>query len=71
MGYDGHSYITQIGTVRWLVVDDEGVDWELLIPNSLLNPTNKTRLLSPQHLDQQLAHTEYTKHRTHLSHHGL
>jgi hypothetical protein len=65
MGYDGaHSYITKMGTIRWVVVDDDGIDREILIPDSLFNPTNTTRLLSPQHLAQQLAPLESTKNGT-------
>jgi hypothetical protein len=53
-GYDGsHSVNTHIRTIRWVLADDSGIYWNLIIPASLYNPTNKTRLLSPQHFARQ------------------
>jgi hypothetical protein len=55
IGYESsHSYITQVGTIQWNVVVDIGVTRQLTIPESLFNPTNKARLLSPQHLAQHM-----------------
>jgi hypothetical protein len=57
-------FVSAFKTIRWVVVDDDGVDRQLLIPDTLFNPTNTTRLLYPQHLSQQLALHESTKHGT-------
>jgi Reverse transcriptase (RNA-dependent DNA polymerase) len=46
--------ITHTGTVIWKVLDDEGAVQTLRIPNSLLVPEAKARLLSPQHLAQEI-----------------
>ena len=49
------------GTLLWRWEDDQGQEHKFLIPNSLLIPSEKCRLLSPQHLaktrqdDQNLA----------------
>jgi GAG-pre-integrase domain len=59
VGYNGEKeFSTHQGTIRWMIDNDEGLPQEVLIPNSLLVPTNKTRLLSPQHLAQVLKSKE-------------
>jgi hypothetical protein len=45
--------ITHIGTISWAVLDDLGVRRTILLPNSVLVPAAKTRLLSPQHMAQE------------------
>jgi hypothetical protein len=47
------SRISHIGTLCWRIIDDEGEVREMRIPNSLLVPEAKVRLLSPQHLAQE------------------
>jgi len=52
-GFTGKS--TQgihVGTIRWMIEDDEGVVHEFLIPDSLYVPEGSSRLLSPQHWAQ-------------------
>ncbi len=44
--------ITQKGTLAWKMMDDTGVQHEIQLPDSLLVPTSKIRLLSPQHWAQ-------------------
>lgn len=46
------------GTILWSVLDDDGVQHELRIPNSYYAPDIPIRLLSPQHLAQVLAPSE-------------
>jgi GAG-pre-integrase domain len=59
VGYNGErEYSTHQGTIRWYIDNDDGQAQELLIPNSLLVPTNETRLLSPQHLAQTMKRKE-------------
>lgn len=54
-GYGGSlTKITHKGTVAWKVLDDQGTLREIKIPNSFLVPTSNTRLLSPQHMAQEL-----------------
>jgi Reverse transcriptase (RNA-dependent DNA polymerase)/GAG-pre-integrase domain len=48
------SKISHTGTIMWRVLDDAGAVQTLRIPNSLLVPEAKVRLLSPQHLAQEL-----------------
>jgi hypothetical protein len=54
-GIGGHQKGKWIGTVKWLVVDDQGQRHELLIPNTILVPKGSIpfRLLSPQHFGQE------------------
>jgi Reverse transcriptase (RNA-dependent DNA polymerase) len=54
-GFGGSSTrITHEGTIRWNITDDGGIAREILIPRSLYVPEGRTRLLSPQHMAQQL-----------------
>lgn len=56
--------VTHIGTIKWTVLDDSGTSREILLPGSLLVPSNITRLLSPQHL-AQVTNKPGTSHKTH------
>jgi GAG-pre-integrase domain len=54
-GYGGTStIITHKGTIEWKIQDDEGTTQTLTIPNSYYVPTSSNRLLSPQHMAQQM-----------------
>jgi len=44
----------KMGTIRWRWLDDDGKIHTFLIPKSYYVPQGKVRLLSPQHLAQQL-----------------
>ena len=44
--------ISCIGTILWKVIDDDGVEQEIQIPNSLFVPTAGARLLSPHQVSQ-------------------
>jgi GAG-pre-integrase domain len=64
-GYSGtQTPITHQGTIRWWVADDEGTSRELRIPNSFFVPSSTTRLLSPQHMSQQMNDNFPTKRGT-------
>ena len=41
--------IEKKGTLKWLIEDDKGNIHKIVIPNSLLVPDGRQRLLSPQH----------------------
>jgi hypothetical protein len=41
--------ITYIGTLRWVITDDDGVTHAFVVPNSFLVPNSGVKLLSPQH----------------------
>jgi hypothetical protein len=45
--------ISHIGTVRWKVSDDQGIDHDITIPNTYYVPGCGIRLLSPQHWAQE------------------
>ena len=55
-----HATATFTGTVRWCIYDALGVRRTLLIPNTICVPSAPYRLLSPQHLDQELMPHETT-----------
>jgi hypothetical protein len=48
----GQAVSTHIGTVRWLIVDDNGSRHELLIPGTRFQASLPFRLLCPQHVAQ-------------------
>jgi hypothetical protein len=48
------TQITHMGTIRWKIADNNGVVQTLTIPNSFFVPTGTVRLLSPQHLAQEM-----------------
>jgi hypothetical protein len=53
-GFNGQSTkITNMGTVRWTINDDDGVARDLVITNTYYVPGAPARLLSPQHWAQQ------------------
>ena len=49
------------GTIRWHWENDEGKVFEFRIPNSFYVPSSHQRLLSPQHLAQELGDTSPIK----------
>jgi Reverse transcriptase (RNA-dependent DNA polymerase)/GAG-pre-integrase domain len=54
-GYGGSSTnITHQGTISWTIQDDTGTSQTLNIPNSFYVPSATIRLLSPQHMAQQM-----------------
>ena len=53
-GINGQAQATHRGAVRWLIKDDEGVTLVFTITGAYLVPTASTRILSPQHLAQQV-----------------
>jgi hypothetical protein len=54
-GYGGsNTSITHHGTISWTIQDDNGTSQTLLIPNSFYVPSSTIRLLSPQHMAQQM-----------------
>jgi hypothetical protein len=48
----GQAVSTHIGTVRWLIVEDNGSRHELLIPGTRFQSSLPFRLLCPQHVAQ-------------------
>ena len=57
-GIKGNIKSLMQGTILWRILDDDGVQHELRIPNSYYAPDLPIRLLSPQHLAQVLAPKE-------------
>jgi hypothetical protein len=53
--------ITHKGTIRWKVLDDRGIQQEIIIPNSYYVPEGNVRLLSPQHWAQGSINTSNGK----------
>jgi hypothetical protein len=47
-----NACVTHQGTIVWDIQDDEGRNHKIVLPNSLLVPRAKDRLLSPQHWAQ-------------------
>ena len=52
-GYSSGTKVTQVGTVRWRMEDDDRVIHSFEIPSTLYCLTSKARLLSPQHWAQE------------------
>ena len=52
-GMNEKAQATHGVTVRWLIEDDKGVIHVFTINGAYLVPTASTRILSPQHLEQQ------------------
>ena len=48
----GQTQATEMGTLLWMIEDDDGTICEELIPNSYLVPQLPVQLLSPQHWSQ-------------------
>jgi hypothetical protein len=48
-GYLGTSEASLIGTVRWTIADDQGLEHNIILPNTILDEKAKKRILSPQH----------------------
>jgi hypothetical protein len=51
-GFNGTTSATQVGTVKWTVLDDSGLRRTLTIPKTYYVPDCPLRLLSPQHYSQ-------------------
>jgi hypothetical protein len=51
-GYSGTSEASLIRTVRWTIADDQGLEHNILLPNTILDEKAKKRILSPQHWSQ-------------------
>jgi hypothetical protein len=51
-GYSGTSEASLIGTVRWTIADDQGLEHNVILPNTILDEKVKKRMLSPQHWSQ-------------------
>ena len=52
-GIKGHAHTTHMGTIKWYLEDDQGLVHVMIIRGAYLIPDAPTRILSPQHLDQQ------------------
>ncbi|KAG7357919.1 integrase core domain containing protein [Nitzschia inconspicua] len=63
----GNGSATLRGTVAWHVADDDGVTRRLLIPNTYYIPGLPLRILSPQHLAQELRPHETRPDGTYLT----
>ena len=48
-GIAGGLEATHVGTVKWLIEDDQGVTHEFILPGTLLVKDMPSRFLSPQH----------------------
>jgi hypothetical protein len=53
-GFNGTYSAARIGTVRWPILDHEGVKHVLQIPDTYFVPSCPMKLLSPQHYSQQI-----------------
>jgi hypothetical protein len=53
-GFNGTYSAARIGTVRWPILDDEGVKYVLQIPDTYFVASCPMRLLSPQQYSQQI-----------------
>ena len=53
-GIKGNAQATHVGTARWKLEDDQGRTHSLLIQGTFLIPNASARILSPQHLAQQV-----------------
>jgi hypothetical protein len=53
-GFNGTSSTARIGTVKWPILDDQGVRHVLHIPDTYYVASCPMRLLSPQHYSQQI-----------------
>jgi hypothetical protein len=49
--------ISHIGTVKWNITDDQGIQHDICIPNTYYVPESNFRLLSPQHRAQEANNT--------------
>jgi transposase InsO family protein len=60
-GFNGHTTQTKVGTVKWLIHDDEGRLHSIILPNTYYSPHAESRLLSPQHWAQTARNGRGTK----------
>jgi hypothetical protein len=51
---NSETNITHMGTISWNIIDDQGINRQINIPNSYLVPKAGVRLLSPQHWSQEM-----------------
>ena len=56
-GIKGHLTTSKIGTVRWIIQDDNGRNHRFDIPGTYLVPELPIRLLSPQHVAKEMMKT--------------
>lgn len=52
-GFSGGTRVSQKGTIKWTVDDDDGQRHTIMIHNSLYSPMSNTQLLSPQNWSQE------------------
>jgi hypothetical protein len=50
--YSGTSEASLIGTVRWTIADDQGLEQNIILPNTILDEKAKKIIHSPQHWSQ-------------------
>jgi hypothetical protein len=53
-GLGANVDMTRIGTVKWSMLDNNGVNTDFVIPNVYYNANTPYRLFSPQHVAQEL-----------------
>jgi GAG-pre-integrase domain len=53
-GINGNLHTTKVGTVRWMIQDDNGCTHRFDIPGTYLVPDLPIRLLSPQHVAKEM-----------------
>jgi hypothetical protein len=51
-GYSGTSEASLVGTVKWTIADDQGLEHDIILPNTILDEKAKRQILSPQHWSQ-------------------
>jgi hypothetical protein len=51
---NSETTITHTGTISWNIIEDEGINRQIIITNSYLVPTAGVRLLSLQHWSQEM-----------------
>ena len=61
-GISGKLKVEGVGTIKWMIEDDDGKRHAIIIPNALYVPTSNHCLLSPQHW-AQTANDHYPKRR--------
>jgi hypothetical protein len=54
-GINGYLSTAKVGTVRWTLQDNQGRNHQFNIPGAYLVPNLPIRLLSPQHLAQEMS----------------
>ena len=62
-GIKGHAKATHQGTLKWHVKDDSGLVHIMVIKGTYLIPDSATRILSPQHLAEQVLLRQWWRRR--------